>query len=181
MFSHIYRSPIGDIVIHSDGESVTSLRFLDVTESSDGSIDRNLPIFDAAASWLDRYFSGTDPGPTPPIRTDSTPFRETVWHILKDIPYGQTVSYGRVAVIAAEMMGKDRMSAQAIGNAVGSNPVAIMIPCHRVIGSDGSLTGYAGGIDRKAFLLSLEMKSTVGTSPKGRRTHTQAGAPATKY
>ena len=106
--------------------------------------------------WLDIYFSGNIPDFTPPISLSGTPFKLMIWEMLRGIPYGETVSYGDIAKQAAEKRGIEKMSSQAVGGAVGKNPVAIIIPCHRVIGADGSLTGYGGGIEKKEFLLRLE-------------------------
>ena len=114
------------------------------------------PVPGETARWLDLYFSGKDPGFTPKIRMRATAFRETVWRILLTVPYGETVTYGEIADRAAKQMRLPRMSAQAVGGAVGHNTIALIIPCHRVIGADGSLTGYAGGVERKAVLLEME-------------------------
>lgn len=113
-------------------------------------------VFRRTEKWLDIYFAGRDPGFLPPLSTKGTPFQEEVWEILKEIPYGKTVSYGEIAMRIAEKRGIKRMAAQAVGGAVGRNPIAIIVPCHRVVGSDGSLTGYGGGLDRKVELLKLE-------------------------
>ena len=109
-----------------------------------------------AIKWLDTYFGGKVPNFTPPISIQTTPFRKAVYDILLTIPYGQTMTYGEIANIIAKQNGVERMSSQAVGGAVGHNPVSIIIPCHRVVGADGSLTGYAGGLDRKIELLKLE-------------------------
>ncbi|MCD7867636.1 MAG: methylated-DNA--[protein]-cysteine S-methyltransferase [Clostridiales bacterium] len=115
------------------------------------------PVFSAAADWLHRYFSGekTEIGPLP-LAPRGTHFQQTVWKILCEIPYGEVTTYGAVAKEAAARLGKKAMSAQAVGQAVGRNPISIIIPCHRVIGSNGSLTGYASGLEKKRFLLELE-------------------------
>ncbi len=118
--------------------------------------EKLLPVFEDTIRWLETYFGGEIPDFTPELFVQSTPFRKAVWDILLTIPYGQTVTYGEIAAIMAQQMGKKKMSAQAVGGAVGHNPISIIIPCHRVVGADGSLTGYAGGIDRKKFLLGLE-------------------------
>lgn len=115
-----------------------------------------MPVFEEAACWLDIYFSGKAPGFTPPLLTKTTPFREAVWEILLTIPYGKTMTYGEIAGRIANEKGISRMSAQAVGGAVGHNPISLIIPCHRVVGTKGSLTGYAGGIDKKVQLLTLE-------------------------
>lgn len=155
-----YDSPLGGITLSSDGEALLGLRFdgqkhFASTPAPDHE-ERALPVFDLAKRWLDAYFGGRDPGFTPPLRMESTPFRRAVWEILLTIPFGRTVTYGWIAAELARREGPARMSAQAVGGAVGHNPIALIVPCHRVIGADGSLTGYAGGLDRKRFLLALE-------------------------
>lgn len=155
-----YASPLGIITLASNGESLTGLWF-------DGqkyfphkliseSIESELPIFKQTVKWLDIYFSGRIPDFTPSISLNTTPFRKAVYDILLTIPYGQTMTYGEIANIIAKQNGVERMSAQAVGGAVGHNPVSIIIPCHRVVGADGSLTGYAGGLNKKIELLKLE-------------------------
>ena len=109
-----------------------------------------------AIRWLDIYFSGATPDFTPSLHFSGTPFQMEVWNILQTIPYGETMTYGEIASILAKQQGFLSMSAQAVGNAVGRNPVSIIVPCHRVIGANGNLTGYAGGIDKKRALLTLE-------------------------
>lgn len=113
-------------------------------------------VFDRTQEWLDLYFSGCEPDFAPPLSAKGTPFQEMVWEILRKIPYGKVISYGEIARQIAEKKGIGSMSAQAVGGAVGRNPVAIIVPCHRVVGSDGKLTGYAGGLDKKEALLKLE-------------------------
>ena len=115
-----------------------------------------LPVFQKTADWLDIYFSGKEPDFTPEISLSGSPFQMAVWEILKTIPYGQTMTYGEIAERIAQQRGMTRMSAQAVGGAVGRNPVSILVPCHRVVGTNGSLTGYAGGIVKKVELLRLE-------------------------
>lgn len=114
------------------------------------------PVLDQARRWLDVYFSGRDPGPTPPLHPEGTPFQRAVWRLLLDIPYGTTTTYGALAQRLAQARGVPYMSAQAVGGAVGRNPISILVPCHRVVGADGSLTGYAGGLSVKLQLLTLE-------------------------
>ena len=152
IYSAYYDSPLGNILLAADDEGVTTLDF---TEKKDA-VSRNHPILREAAHWLDIYFSGKNPGFTPTLHLFGTPFRMEVWRLLLDIPFGKTTTYGALAKEIARRRGVHRMSAQAIGGAVGRNPVALIVPCHRVIGADGSLTGYAGGLDKKASLLSLE-------------------------
>ena len=118
--------------------------------------EKDLPVFEETDHWLDIYFSGKEPDFIPPVRFRSTPFREAVWRILLTIPYGQTMTYGQIAKIMAAGTEKKHMSAQAVGGAVGHNPISLIIPCHRVIGANGELTGYAGGIAIKEKLLQSE-------------------------
>ena len=155
-----YISPLGGITLASDGEALTGLWFDGqkyfphklISESNEA----ELPIFTQTCKWLDIYFSGKEPDFTPTISLNTTPFRKVVYDILLTIPYGQTMTYGEIARILAERQGVEHMSAQAVGSAVGHNPISIIIPCHRVVGADGSLTGYAGGLDKKTALLKLE-------------------------
>ena len=154
-----YQSPLGTMVMVSDGEKLTELDFdgqnFAHTQAEDYR-EQSLPVFTETCRWLDGYFQGQCPDFTPAIHLTGTPFRQIVWDILLTVPYGQTISYGELAAKAAEKMGRRVMSAQAVGGAVGHNPIALIVPCHRVIGKDGSLTGYASGLWRKEFLLDLE-------------------------
>ena len=118
--------------------------------------EKDLPVFNQTSEWLDCYFSGKKPDFTPALQLNDTPFRIAVWKILQQIPHGEVVTYKDIAQEIARQKGISSMSAQAIGGAVGHNPISIIIPCHRVIGSNGNLTGYAGGLDRKINLLALE-------------------------
>ena len=159
-----YNSYVGGITLASDGDALTGLWF-DGQKYFAGNIDdeieeKDLPVFARACQWLDIYFSGHDPGFTPALTLDSTPFRRVVWEILLTVPFGKTMTYGEIADCIAELKGVRRMSAQAVGSAVGHNPISLIIPCHRVIGADGSMTGYAGGIDRKIKLLEMERADT---------------------
>ncbi|SFW47284.1 methylated-DNA--[protein]-cysteine S-methyltransferase [Ruminococcus flavefaciens] len=155
-----YTSPLGIITLASNGESLTGLWFDGQKHFShkyiSESTEAELPIFTRTCNWLDIYFSGNIPDFTPSIYLNTTPFRKAVYDILLTIPYGQTMTYGEIANIIAKQNGVERMSAQAVGSAVGHNPVSIIIPCHRVVGADGSLTGYAGGLNKKIELLKLE-------------------------
>ena len=156
-----YQSPLGEIILASDGEALTGLWF--AGQKYEGSTlapdhaEKDLPVFDETRRWLDVYFAGKDPGFTPPLNLRGTDFRKTVWEILLTIPFGQTASYGEIAAAVARKTGGS-VSARAVGGAVGHNPVSLIVPCHRVVGADGSLTGYAGGLDRKKALLSLEQR-----------------------
>ena len=159
-YIHRYTSPLGVITLTGDGKALTGLWF-ESASSAGGTpakpyTEKDLPVFDQTDRWLDIYFSGKEPGFTPALSVQGTAFRKTVWNILLTIPYGQTMSYGEIASLIASQRGIARMSAQAVGGAVGHNPISLIIPCHRVIGSDGSLVGYAGGLDRKLKLLKLE-------------------------
>ena len=145
MFYTQYESPVGPLALTSDGVALTGLSFGPSSEPR-----TVLPLFDTAFAWLDAYFSGRDPGPTPPLGPTGTAFQRRVWEELGTVPFGETVSYGELAKRAG--CGSPR----AVGQAVHNNPVAVMIPCHRVIGADGSLTGFAGGLDVKRRLLTLE-------------------------
>jgi methylated-DNA-[protein]-cysteine S-methyltransferase len=147
MITSHYISPLGPLTLVSDGTSLTALDFAQPQEQP---INQDLPIFAETRRWLDIYFSGKKPDFTPPIHPQGTPFQQKVWQELLKIPYGQTTTYGAIA----KHIGC--RSAQAIGQAVHRNPIAIIIPCHRVIGADDSLTGYASGLDIKQKLLLLE-------------------------
>lgn len=153
-------SPLGLFTLASDGVNLTGLWFEGqkyhghtggMTENDD------LPVFAATKNWLDRYFAGQKPAVSElPLAPDGGEFRKMIWEILCEIPYGKCVTYGEIAKTAAERMNKSGMSSQAIGGAVGHNPISVIIPCHRVVGANGSLTGYAGGIDKKIKLLEHE-------------------------
>ena len=155
-----YDSPLGGIILTTDGAALTGLWFDGQTHFTDtlGPVREGKPlkVFDEAKRWLDVYFSGKDPGFTPPLNMKSTPFRRAVWEILLTIPFGRTMTYGEIARILAARNGRRRMSAQAVGGAVGHNPVSLIVPCHRVVGANGNLTGYGGGLDRKVRLLAVE-------------------------
>ena len=158
--THNYQSPLGEIVIASDDTAITGLwlvgqRHFDI--EVEGCItDKDLPIFDEVSRWLDIYFTGNNPGEIPAVRMNGTPFQLEVWQILQAVPYGKLITYREIAELIAKKRGITKMSARAVGNAVGRNPVSILVPCHRVVGSDGKMTGYAGGIERKVKLLKLE-------------------------
>ena len=151
-FTRRYASPLGSILLAADEQGLTGLWFdgakyfaANLPEEYE---EKSTPILDEAARWLDIYFVGRQPNFTPPLHLVGSDFRQRVWKRLLDIPYGQTATYGA-------LLGKG-MSAQAVGGAVGHNPISIIVPCHRVVGANGSLTGYAGGIDKKIHLLALE-------------------------
>ena len=165
IFTCRYHSPLGGITLASDGEALTGLWFNGQKYYPDNltadSTESELPVFIQTAKWLNAYFGGNVPDFTPRITLQTTPFRRAVYEILRTIPYGQTMTYGEIADSIAKQRGIGRMSAQAVGGAVGHNPIAMIIPCHRVIGADGSLTGYAGGIERKQMLLRLEQSVNI--------------------
>lgn len=160
VYTSEYSSPLGVITLACDEKYIIGLWFNDQrhfasilpvrTEQADH------PLFGEAKRWLDIYFSGCEPDFLPPLRYTSTPFREAVCDIMLTIRYGKTMTYGEIAAKIAEKKGIGKMSAQAVGGAVGHNPISLMIPCHRVVGANGNLTGYGGGIDRKIALLKLE-------------------------
>ena len=159
-----YKTPDGfsDLLLNSDGEYLTGLWF---EGSADGSKhtsfgeEKELPVVRETCQWLDLYFTGKNPEFTPRYKINGlTPFRQEVIEIMKTIPYGETITYGEIAAIIDKKRGLTRMSAQAVGGAVGWNPICIIIPCHRVMGANGSLTGYGGGIANKIALLAHERK-----------------------
>lgn len=161
IYSTIYLSPIGKLLLASDGESIIGLWVKGQKYFADNVEDLlendELQVFAVAKKWLDRYFAGKKPAITElPLKPKGGQFRQDVWKILCDISYGNVVTYGFIAKELAKKTGKERMSAQAVGGAVGHNPISIIIPCHRVVGSNGSLTGYAGGIVNKIQLLKHE-------------------------
>lgn len=165
-YTYHYDSPLGGVTIASNGKEITGLWFdgqkyfgLTLPEHYE---EKHVPVFEEARRWLDLYFGGKEPDFTPPLSMETTAFRKVVWKILLAIPYGQTTTYGEIAQKAAVQMGLENMSAQAVGGAVGHNAISLMIPCHRVVGTNGSLTGYAGGIEKKRKLLILE-KADIST------------------
>ncbi|MBR2742155.1 MAG: methylated-DNA--[Clostridia bacterium] len=149
-----YESPLGEIELSSDGDALTGLRFSKNPEP--GQKDTPLPVFLRTARWLDIYFGGEAPDFMPKLSLCGTPFRREVWDAILSIPFGQTATYGEIARVIAKKRGLSNMSPRAVGSAAGHNPVMIIVPCHRVVGADGRLTGYAGGVGRKAALLRLE-------------------------
>lgn len=160
IYTSKYTSPLGGILLAADEVGLRGLWFdgqkYFARDLPDERTERETPVLSEAKRWLDLYFGGQEPDFLPPLHPVGTPFRQAVWEILLRIPYGKTVTYGEISKQLAEKMGLERMSAQAVGGAVGHNEISIIIPCHRVVGSNGSLTGYAGGIDRKIKLLELE-------------------------
>ncbi len=155
-----YSSPLGGILLAADEVGLTGLWFDGAKYFADSlpaeHTEGETPILAEAVRWLDIYFSGKEPELMPPLHLTGSRFRQEVWNILLQIPYGKTVTYGDISKQLAKKMGLEKMSAQAVGGAVGHNEISIIIPCHRVVGTNGSLTGYAGGIDKKIKLLELE-------------------------
>ena len=154
-----YNSPLGCLTACSDGQSITGLwlagqKYFGSTLSPDA-VQKALPVFAQLGDWLDCYFSAKQPDFFPPLTTSGSAFRQAIWKILRSIPYGSLTTYGEIARQLEHSTGK-AVSAQAVGAAVGHNPISILIPCHRVVGANGSLTGYAGGLDKKSWLLQLE-------------------------
>ena len=177
--THYYNSPLGKLTLASNGAALVGLWFegqkyfgntLDKKaqefeilhfggtnlESNTKSKNHSAEVFAQTCKWLDEYFSAKIPNFTPPLEVCTSVFRQSVWEILLNIPYGKTMTYGEIAQILARQRGKAKMSARAVGTAVGHNPIALIIPCHRVIGSNNTLTGYAAGVGRKKYLLDLE-------------------------
>lgn len=163
MFMHKYSSPLGEIKIISDGEFITGLLFDD--ELTEGySQKKALSVFDEADRWLDIYFSGHAPEFTPKIKISGSDFQKTACEAMQKIPFGEVKTYSEIADVIAKSRGLTKMSAQAVGGAASRNKICLIIPCHRVIGSNGNLTGYGGGIERKKKLLMLEGVDTAKLS-----------------
>lgn len=160
IYTGTYESPLGDILLAADESGLTGLwfegqKYFANTLPGEHS-SRETPVLTETKCWLDVYFSGKEPDFTPPLHPAGSAFRQAVWQILLQIPCGQTMTYGEIARRMAEIQKVPHMSAQAVGGAVGHNEVSIIIPCHRVVGTNGSLTGYAGGMDKKVALLKHE-------------------------
>lgn len=151
-----YRSPLGDWTLISDGTFLTELRIEPTAPKW------NLPVFKQTEDWLDRYFAGEQPDPKElPLKPDGTPFQQFVWQLLLEIPYGETSTYGALATQVANRLQKEKMSAQAIGQAVGRNPIPVIIPCHRVLAAN-HIGGYALGLGMKKALLKKEKSLKMG-------------------
>lgn len=159
-----YSSPVGNIIIVCDGQQkhivglwIEGQKYFQATLSEEPHDGKEVPVLQRAADWLDAYFAGKKPPISElPLAPEGGTFRQDVWKILCEIPYGSVTTYGEIAKKMAVKMGRETMSAQAVGNAVAHNPISVIIPCHRVVGTNGSLTGYAGGIDKKIKLLEHE-------------------------
>ena len=165
MFTTTLPSPLGPLTLASDGAAITGLwlagqKYFASTLDIHASPAPDLPVFGQAAAWLTAYFTGAPLPAMPPLAPSGSPFRQAVWALLREIPYGATTTYGALAqVLRARGIAA---APQAVGGAVGHNPISILIPCHRVVGADGSLTGYAGGVEKKRFLLELEGVDMTG-------------------
>ena len=156
-----YKSPIGEILLSADEIGLTALHFdsekyVNSKNKTTSSLNQGGIYLDQAIRWLDIYFSGHKPVFLPALHLIGTPFQIEVWHLIQKIPYGTTTSYSCIAEEIARVKGIKNMAAQAVGHAVGANNIPIIVPCHRVIGKNGNLTGYSGGIEKKKFLLNLE-------------------------
>ncbi|WP_273228055.1 methylated-DNA--[protein]-cysteine S-methyltransferase [Mogibacterium timidum] len=169
IFSYVYDSPMGSLYLCADdsrlhgiwSDKAEAAEYIDVvTEKGDDIMtvgrDDCPDVIEQTAAWLDKYFDGKIPDCMPQLQLHGSKFRQTVSQIMLEIPYGELTTYGDIAKAVAHRLGKERMSAQAVGGAVGSNEFSILVPCHRVVGKDGNLTGYAGGMDRKIYLLKHE-------------------------
>lgn len=162
IYSTHYSSPIGPLLLAGSEEKLVGLwlegqKYFGDTVDEAMTENSNLSIFTAAKNWLDKYFAGQEPAISElPLAPNGGEFRTAVWDILCEIPYGEVITYGDIAKKMAARMNRASMSSQAVGGAVGRNPISIIIPCHRVVGANGSLTGYAGGLDKKIKLLELE-------------------------
>ena len=156
-----YASPLGSLLLAAEREALTGLwlpgqKYYAAGLPEDAAEDPSHPILQTAAEWLDAYFAGDKPEISAvPLAPGGSDFQKLIWGLLREIPYGETTTYGALAAKAESRLGR-KTAARAVGAAVGRNPISILIPCHRVVGSDGSLTGYGGGLDKKIFLLELE-------------------------
>ena len=174
MYTKTVSSPVGDLVLVSDGEYLTGLFILGQKYFMDGFSEElyennDLEVFHIVEKWLKSYFAGANLSiKSLPLKPAGTNFRQIVWQELLNIPYGDTITYKELGKKVAVRLGKSSMSSQAIGGAVGHNPISIIIPCHRVIGTNGSLTGYAGGLDKKEYLLALEKANIHGGNKNGK-------------
>jgi len=173
-YIHFYDSPLGELVMTSDGSALIGLGLASqqaAVAALAGSRpqEKSLSIFQETGRWLDTYFRGCAPAFTPKLKLSGSDFQKRVCEIMLTIPYGKTVTYGEIAAQIARERGIPRMSAQAVGGAVGANPILIIVPCHRVIGAGGNLTGYGAGMERKIQLLTLEKVDMTNLFvPKGK-------------
>ncbi|WP_234992737.1 methylated-DNA--[protein]-cysteine S-methyltransferase [Varibaculum vaginae] len=155
-YIHFYDSPLGELVMSSDGSALIGLGLVSQQAAGTRPQEKSLPIFQETVCWLDTYFRGRAPSFTPKLKLSGSDFQKRVCEIMLTIPFGETVTYGEIAARIAWERGIPRMSAQAVGGAVGANPILLIVPCHRVIGAGGNLTGYGAGMERKIQLLKLE-------------------------
>ena len=165
-YTGTYHSPLGNLLLAADDTGLTGLwfegqKYFARTLPEEQQL-KETPVLAETRHWLNIYFSGEEPAFTPPLHPAGSAFRQAVWQILLQIPYGQTMTYGEIAKKMTQMHDAPHMSAQAVGGAVGHNEVSIIIPCHRVVGTNGSLTGYAGGMEKKVALLKLEHTDMSG-------------------
>lgn len=161
-YTNEYVSPLGKILLAADEKGLTGLWFENQKYYARGlasdQIEKDLPVFGKTRLWLEQYFGGQEPDFLPPLNPKGTAFQMEVWELLLQIPYGETTTYGEIAQKLAQRKGLSQMSARAVGSAVGKNAISLIIPCHRVLGAGGRLTGYAGGLERKEQLLKIEQK-----------------------
>ena len=162
-YATIYESPLGQIYLEANNEALIGCWYERQKQFTKKELTEPNDILKRAIQWLNDYFNGKEPD-NMPVHFEGTPFQKEVWELLTHIPYGQTTTYGDIAKTIAERRGIKKMSAQAVGNAVGKNPISIIVPCHRVIGTDGKLVGYAGGLDLKEALLKIEQQSSSDMS-----------------
>ena len=157
MYVSWYDSPVGKLLL-----TCTDLGLTGLYMNREVSVRDDHPVLRQTEAWLDAYFRGEDPPVTVPLTPEGTAFQQQVWKLLLTVPYGETRSYGSIARELAGILGKEKMSAQAVGQAVGRNPISILVPCHRIVGSSGALTGYAGGMEKKIWLLEHESRQRIG-------------------
>lgn len=155
-YSTSYQSPLGKIILVANETKLTGLWFADQTYKTETCIKQENSVLKETRAWLDEYFDGKEPSSQPKLELVGTEFQKEVWQILETIPYGETMTYGEIAKIIAKERKIAKMSAQAIGGAVGKNKISLIIPCHRVVGTNGKIVGYTGGVERKIELLKLE-------------------------
>ena len=167
LFRADFSSPVGQLFLLSDGDALTGL-YIDGQKHFPHTLinkvreDSSLPVLRSSIRWLELYFSGRHVSPSEiPLNPSGSAFQLLIWRLLCSIPYGETITYGQIAKQAAAMLNKECIAPQAVGGAVGRNPISIIIPCHRVLGANGSLTGYAGGTGKKAYLLALEKNPSL--------------------
>lgn len=149
-------SPIGELTLVAVGNQLTEIRFDNAGPVKGEAVEEETPVLAQTRQWLEIYFEGRDPGFLPDMAPEGSDFQKSVWKHIAKIPFGSTETYGSIAKKIAEERGILRMAAQAVGGAVGANPIPVIVPCHRVMGSGGKMTGYGGGIDKKVILLGIE-------------------------